>query len=128
MTNKYYNYRRNAKELNEEIIFCANSEERSAHYGKIQRVFKATEKTDYDHSEIIKIAVEFYQVSDEEAKRLVNPINIVDTAAAWDDVEFVNYVYDNTDYFSKFDGIITKDGAVFFEVTKDNMVETNIID
>lgn len=124
MGKKYYNYRRNEKEMNEEIIFCADDPEKSDHYGNICRVFAATDRTDKDHSEIIDIAAEFYNTTKDDAESLVNPAKIVESAGAWDDIEFINHVYDNTDYFNRFDGIVTNDGAVFFEVNEQNLIET----
>lgn len=112
--------------MNEEIIFCANDPEASRHYGDIQRVFVATEKTDCEHSEVIRHAVDFYGISAEEAAELVNPEKIVSSAGVWEDVEFINYLYGETKYFSKFNGIITRDGAVFFEIGA-NLVETNYL-
>ena len=125
MEKRFYNYRRNVAELNEEIIFCAADPESSDHYGRIQRVFVATDRTDKDHSEIIKIAASYYGVSDEEAEALINPSFIVSSAGAWDDIEFINHVYSDTKYFDKYDGIETRDGAVFFEITANNLKETN---
>ena len=125
MEKRYYNYRRNESEMNEEIIFCADDAEKSEHYGNIQRIFRATDRTDTDRKEIAKIAEEFYNTTPEDAESLINPSNIVTSAGAWDDVEFINHVYDNTTYFSRYDGIITTDGAVFFEINAQNLVETN---
>jgi len=126
MNQKYYNYRRNEGEMSEEIIFCANDPEASRHYGDIQRVFVATEKTDRDHAEIIQHAVDFYGISEAEAADAINPDRIVSSAGAWDDVEFINYLYGETKYFGEHDGIITHDGAIFFEVGE-NLIETNYL-
>lgn len=125
MEKKFYNYRRNDKEMNEEIIFCADAADKSDHYGNIQRIFIATDRTDSDHSEIIRIAKEFYNTTEEDAESLINPSHIVESAGAWDDIEFINHVYENTNYFNEFDGIVTNDGAVFFEVNDKNLIETN---
>lgn len=127
MEKNFYNYRRNENEMNEEIIFCADNEESSCHYGNIKRTFRATEKTDTNHVEIIAIAKKFYNVDEEESESLINPDHIIISAGAWDDIEFINHVYENTDYFNRFDGIVTNDGAVFFEVNDKNLVSTEII-
>jgi len=114
--------------MNEEIIFCCDNPDDSNHYGNIQRVFVATEKTDKNHSEIIKHAMDFYGINEEEAEKIVNPSCILTSAGAWDDVDFINYVYESTNYFSKFDGIITSDGAIFFEINDKNLIETNYME
>ncbi len=124
----YYNYRRNKSELNEEIIFCVDNPNRSRHYGNIQRIFKATHKTDKDHRDIIKYAEDFYSIDKYEAEKIINPKDITTSAGAWDDIDFINYLYDDTKYFNKYDGIITHDGAVFFEINKNNLVATNYLE
>jgi len=135
-TKYYYNYRRNEEELNEEIIFCSNNSEDSDHYGNIQRIFKATQKTLdvteeseyakdlFDHFSVFMAeeGEEFASLSNEEIEKNINPVNIVESAGAWDNIEFINYLYGNTTFFNRYDGIITTDGAIFFEVTKDNLV------
>jgi len=123
----YYNYRRSNKELDEEIIFCSKNSEDSKHYGNIQRIFKATSKTDKNLKEIIQHAKNFYNTTEEDAKNLVNPAHIVSNAGAWDDIDFINYLYEYTNYFDKHDGIITKDGAVFFEINKNNLIAVNYL-
>jgi hypothetical protein len=125
---KYYNYRRTLDELDEEIVFCSDNPEDSRHYGNYQRIFVATERTDALHKEVIKHASEFYKIDEKESELLINPVNIVTSAGAWDDVEFINYLYEDTDYFIFHDGIITNNGAVFFEVNNENLVETNVLD
>ena len=125
---KYYNYRRNESEMNEEIIFCSNNDVDSRHYGDIQRVFVATANTDTNHEEITNHAVNFYGCSVEEAIEMINPSEIVMSAGAWDDIDFINFLYEDTNYFSKYDGIVTNDGAVFFEVNDNNLIETNYLD
>ncbi len=127
MKQKYYNYRRNEKEMNEEIIFCSADPEASNHYGNIQRVFSATERTDADHAEAIEHAMKFYGIDSEAAEKAINPEYIVSSAGAWDDIEFINYLYSETRYFAKYDGIITSDGAIFFEINAENLIETNYI-
>lgn len=131
MTQKYYNYRRNEEEMSEEMIFCALDPEQSKHYGDIQRVFAATDRTDADHAEAIKHVINWLQTegietTEAEAEEMINPSNIVTSAGAWDNIEFVNYLYESTDYFRRHDGIITNDGAIFFEIGK-NLIETNYL-
>jgi len=124
---RYYNYRANEAELDESIIFCSDNPEDSSHYGNIQRVFKTTENTDKDYKEITNIAEKYYKCTTEEAFDAINPLKIVSSGGAWDDIDFINHVYDNTNYFVNHDGIVTHDGAVFFEVNENNLVSTNYL-
>jgi hypothetical protein len=137
----FYNYRRNKKQLDEPVIFCVDNPESSSHYGNIQRIFKATRKTldlrnknNPKVKQLVKYCQDFLnewleverlnepKVSFIAGYNAINPKDIVDSAGAWDNIEFINYLYDETDFFNKHDGVITNDGAVFFEVTKDNLV------
>lgn len=127
MTTKYYNYRRNEAECNEEIIFCADDAEKSSHYGNIKRTFIATDRTDKDHKKVTKHAMDFFGVDEETAENCINPDRIVTSAGAWDNIEFINYLYDETCYFSKYDGIITNDGAVFFEINDKNLISVEVL-
>ena len=61
--------------------------------------------------EVVDFAAEYFGVPVEEAERLVNPRNIVDSAGAWDDAQFVS------DVWQKFEakGFRTPDGAVVLD-------------
>ena len=130
-----YNYRRNKKELDEEIIFCSNNSINSRHYGDYQRIFTATRKTlDLRKRSKDKLKLEIYYkdwiieyngnllTDEDDIEENINPNNIVSSAGAWDNVEFISYLYDYTSFYNDHDGVITNDGAVFFEVTKVNLV------
>jgi len=142
----FYNYRRDIRQGDEPVIFCSDNPEKSNHYGNIQRIFKATNRTldlrkknDRRVIELVDYAIIFFNEWDpfipdeyeeapskEEEFDLVynslNPKDIVESAQAWDNIEFINYLYDETKIFDKYDGCITGDGAIFFEITKDNLV------
>ncbi len=116
--------------MTEAIIFCADNPDRSRHYGDIQRVFVPTKRTlswgkKEEVAELNKLAAEFYENADDLID-ILYPSNIVDTAGAWDDIEFINFLYDRN-FFDGCDGIITPDGAVFFEINADNLIETNYL-
>ncbi len=127
MKKYYYNYRRNEAELDEGIIFCANDPYSSAHYGKIQRIFQATSSTLIGaNEELKKLAEEFYKLSWEDLEISVYPEDIVEFAGVWQDLDFINFLEYNN-FFDNCDGIVIPDGAIFFEVNEDNLVETNYL-
>lgn len=111
---KYWNHR-NENELNEEIVFCADDRESCEHYGPVCRVFD-TDSARLDDGTAVKMAMDFYQVDEDEAKKTIYPERVVSYAGAWDDIEFINYLYDNN-YFSDFDAIETGDGAIVFDAS-----------
>jgi hypothetical protein len=124
----YYNYRRNDKELDEEIIFASDNPEESRHYGNILRIMKPTDKTlNGVNSELLNLTKEFFKEqnidipSDDKIEKELNPSRIVSSGGAWDNVEFINFLYEKN-FFDKHDGIITNDGAIFFESNKNNTV------
>jgi len=148
----FYNYRRDTRQGDEPVIFCSNNPERSNHYGNIQRIFKATNRTldlrkknDRRVIELVNYAIIFlnewdpfipddyeeFPSKEEEFNNVYNSLNpkdIVESAQAWDNIEFINYLYNETKIFDKYDGCITRDGAVFFEVTKNNLVSIKNMD
>ena len=62
-------------------------------------------------TELIEFAVDFYETDADEAIRLVNPENIVNSAGAWDDEDFIEAVW------KKFEptGYRTWNGAVVLD-------------
>ena len=76
-----------------------------------------TLRTDLPHicdaQHVIDFAAEYYGIGVEQAKELVNPANIVSTAGAWDDSQFVS------DLWQRFEcvGFVTADGAVVLDKT-----------
>jgi hypothetical protein len=113
--NIYHNFRRNESEVGEEIIFCAKDEESSSHYGKIHLTFDSSQpNVKLDNGDALKAAADYYNYTEEEMHDEVYPENIVSSAGVWDDIDFINYLYDNNYFFSN-DAIITPDGAVVFD-------------
>ena len=117
---KYYNYRANESECNEEIIFCSNDAERSAHYGNIKRTFEYDEDTITTENEKLRsLFISFYGEMDEES---LNPSDIVFSAGCWDDIDFINHLEENNFFDTGVTGVITNDGAVFF--TTENVLKS----
>lgn len=109
---KYYNYRRNEAELNEDIIFCSDDSESSAHYGDIKRTFEADKYTITTENKTLRnLFIGFYGEMDEDC---LNPDNIVSSAGCWDDIDFINHLEENRFFDTGISGVITSDGAVFF--------------
>ncbi len=61
---------------------------------------------------IVEFAAEFYGCDEDEAENLVNPDNIVGSAGAWDDPQFVSEVYQ---FCGEPTGFRTPDGAVVLD-------------
>lgn len=117
---KYFNYRRNETECNEELIFCSDNPESSSHYGNIKRTFVADKYTINTENETLRsLFVDFYGEMDEES---LNPDNIVSSAGCWDDIDFINHLEENRFFDTGVSGVITSDGAVFF--TTDGVLES----
>jgi len=90
------------------MLFCDS--ERNSHYGS--HVW--TLKTDLPpvSQAVIDYASEFFGVDQTEAESLVNPDDIVDSAGAWDDAQFVSEVYQ---FCGEPTGFRTPDGAVVLD-------------
>lgn len=142
---KFYNYRRDKSELDEEVIFTANNPEDSRHYGDFLRVMVPTENTldlrkESKEKEELEnhykdwLIDDYGSASEEELESLfddmeenLNPREIVSSGGAWDNIEFINYLYDKG-WFSSVDGVITDDGALFFESNDKNTLLVQEID
>ena len=66
-----------------------------------------------DDAGLIAFAAEFYGVDTDEAASLVNPSDIVDSAGAWDDQQFVSECWQRFERT----GYRTYDGAVVLDNT-----------
>jgi hypothetical protein len=105
-------HRRTTNELSDRAIiiqFC--EDEQNEHYGP--HVWELKSELPYvgEMTELIEYAAEYYEVSIEEARELVNPDNIVNTAAAWDDEDFVEAVWNRFEPV----GFRTYNGAVVID-------------
>lgn len=120
-----FEYRRNAKRKHkpsndvEWQMFVRGIDHDQSNYGDY--TFLATDKGAIQTEDIMpklrQLAEEFYgeQISDEE----INPPDIVDSAGIWDDMEFVQYMWDN--YFEdifystgEMPAIVTEDGMIVY--------------
>jgi len=82
----------------------------NAHYGNHVWTLKTELPKVPDN--VIEYAADFFGIEIEEARELCNPVDIVDTAGAWDDPQFVSEVY----YFcGEPTGFRTPDGAVVLD-------------
>lgn len=90
------------------MLFC--NSERNAHYGEHVWTLK-TELPPVPQT-VIEFAAEFFGVDQTEAEELVNPEDIVDSAGAWDDSQFVSEVYQ---FCGEPTGFRTPDGAVVLD-------------
>jgi hypothetical protein len=82
------------------------------HYGKY--IWVLEQRLPDVSSKIINFASEHYGIDKRKALSEVNPKNIVDTAGAWDDQEFVSEVWERFEPV----GFSTPDGAVVFDSRK----------
>lgn len=90
------------------ILFCDN--ERNDHYG--DHVWELRSELPVVSAKVVAYACNFFGVSEEEARALVNPSNIVGTAGAWDDTQFVSEVYQ---FCGEPAGFRLPDGAVVLD-------------
>jgi len=103
-------HRRSSKNMNTRHVMLFCDSDRNDHYG--DHVW--TLKTDLPlvPESVIKFACEFFGVDQTEAEDLVNPEDIVDSAGAWDDAQFVSEVFQ---FCGEPTGFRTPDGAVVLD-------------
>lgn len=90
------------------MLFCDS--ERNSHYGS--HVWTLQTELPAVSQAVIDYASEFFGVDQTEAESLVNPDDIVDSAGAWDDAQFVSEVYQ---FCGEPTGFRTPDGAVVLD-------------
>ncbi|MHC5062089.1 MAG: hypothetical protein ACYTFK_13575, partial [Planctomycetota bacterium] len=75
---------------------------------------------------VILWAAEYYEIDRDEAAELVNPDDIVDSAGAWDDGQFVSDLWQAMEYseIEEAAGYRTPDGAVVLNVEDVELVKT----
>ena len=95
------------------ILFA---EEGNDHYGDIYYELKT--KLPEVSDELVAFAAEYYSVDEDEARELVDPSDIVDTAGAWDDVQFVSDLWQAMEAgeVKGSGGFRTQDGAVVIDI------------
>lgn len=107
MTTATLTHRRTSyRESTHVMLFAERGNE---HYGR--HVWTLTTELPEVGAAVIEFAAEYYGISTDEAAALVNPRNIVDSAGAWDDAQFVS------DLWQRFEciGFRTPDGAVVLD-------------
>lgn len=102
-------HRRKTANLNEGhvILFCDNDKNWS--YG--DHVWELRSALPAVTAEVIAFAADYYGISEAEADGLCNPVDIVDSAGAWDDAQFVSDLYQALEPV----GFRTPDGAVVLD-------------
>ena len=104
-------HRRLKKDLfcSSHVVLFSAEERNNSHYGP--HVWTLLTDLPEVPLYVIEFAADYYDIGLEEAEELVDPPNIVDSAGAWDDEEFVYAVWD------KFEdpGYRTYDGAVVLD-------------
>lgn len=108
-------HRRNSKTLrNGHILFVEHGtqcEGPNAGYGEWVWVLNTDLPT--VPQEVVDLAADFFDLDEDEAARWVNPENIVDSADAWDNEEFVSLVWET--FYAV--GYRLPDGAVILDHT-----------
>ena len=100
--------RHNSSLTNNVILFAESGNE---HYGDNVWTLATDLPSAAEDVELLAFASEFYGVDADEALNLVNPSDIVDSAGAWDDPQFVSECWER---FCKA-GYRTYDGAVVLD-------------
>ena len=85
-----------------------------AQYGDKQYLIKKTDLPDVG-DDIVDFAERHYSIGPEEAAELVRPDDIVDSAGAWDDPDFMNALWDSG-LIDDVQGFKTGDGAITFPI------------
>ena len=77
------------------ILFA---EEGNEHYGDFY--YELETELPQVTDELVAFTAEYYGIDKDEARDLVDPSDIVDTAGAWDDVQFVSDVWQAMEFLS----------------------------
>jgi len=107
MTTATLTHRRTSKTETKHVMLFA--ERGNEHYGRHVWTL-ATELPEVSEA-VIEFAAEYYNIGHDEAAALVNPRNIVTSAGAWDDAQFVSDVWQRFECV----GFRTPDGAVVLD-------------
>ena len=95
------------------ILFA---EEGNEHYGDFY--YELETELPQVTDELVAFTAEYYGIDKDEARDLVDPSDIVDTAGAWDDVQFVSDVWQAMEFgqIKESAGYRTQDGAVVIDL------------
>jgi len=102
------------------ILFA---EEGNEHYGDIY--YELNTNLPQVTEELVAYTAKYYDIDTEEARELVDLSDIVDTAGAWDDVQFVSDVWQAMECGDLKDsaGYRTQDGAVVLDREGVNLIK-----
>jgi len=103
-------HRRQDSQLNASHVMLFCDSDRNQHYG--DHVWELKSDLPDVPAHAIKWAAEELRTSEEEASDLLSPTNIVDSAGAWDDPQFVSDLYQEC---GEPVGFKTPDGAVVLD-------------
>lgn len=111
-------HRRNTPNLSSGwVILFSEDEERNSHYGDHVWTLHTELPKVEDAKDLIRWAADYYECSIEEGLNFVNPDNIVDTARAWDDPQFVSDLWQAMEQgeVRMVPGYRTYDGAIVLD-------------
>lgn len=96
------------------ILFAENGNE---HYGEGHVCYVLETELPPVSDDIVAFAAEYYSIDTAEARELVDPSDIVNTAGAWDDVQFVSDLWQEMECgpIKEVAGYRTQDGAVVID-------------
>jgi len=92
------------------------AEEGNDHYGDFY--FELLSELPAITDELVAFAAGYYEIEAEEARNLVDPSDIVDSAGAWDDIQFVSDLWQAMEAgaVKESAGYRTSDGAVVLDL------------
>ena len=100
----------------QDVVLFADDPQSNAHYGK--HIWELSQDLPEVTGEVVQFAADYYGVDMDQARSLVDPDNIVDNAAAWDDRQFVSdlwQAYEEGQIKTPPAGFKTQDGAVVLD-------------
>jgi hypothetical protein len=110
---------RNHSQSKNVMQFVLRDEGGNENYGPIETLAKSS---DYQEpsDDVVNFASKYYNINQEEARRLLEPTSIVDDAGAWDDKQFVSDLWQAMDSkeLPEQTGFKTPNGAVEIDPTK----------
>lgn len=108
--------RASAKLSQNDVILFSDNNDRNRHYGN--HVWELAQDLPEVPDEVIDFASEYYGIEVDEARELVDPEDIVNSAGAWDDRQFVSdlwQAYEDGQIQIEPIGFKTQDGAVVLD-------------
>jgi hypothetical protein len=108
-------HRRHAPTLKDGYVILFADSDRNEHYGS--HVWTLRTELSAPADDMVAFTADYYNVGEDEARALLNPEDIVDTAAAWDDAQFVSDLWQAMEYgtVAEVAGVRTPDGAAVID-------------